>query len=60
MEGFLANMEYLPEAGLGYIALINPGSSAALNEIGKLVRAQLTKDLPKPVFPAPPDSPRSA
>jgi CubicO group peptidase (beta-lactamase class C family) len=51
VEGGLTEMAYLPEQGLGYVYFINAGSGDAFEKIGKLVRAYLTRDLPKPTLP---------
>jgi hypothetical protein len=53
MEGFLAEMAYLPDHGLGYAFMINAANGQAMVEISKLVRQFLTHDLePDPKTPA--------
>jgi CubicO group peptidase (beta-lactamase class C family) len=51
--GYLASYAYLPEEGVGYVYMINAGNGRAFDRIGKLVRAYLTRDLPRPAPPAP-------
>lgn len=53
VEGGLTELAYLPEQGLGYVFFINSGNGDAFDRIGKLVRAYVTRDLPKPALPAP-------
>ncbi len=52
VNGGLAEMAYLPEAGLGYAFAINSGNGEAFGDIGTLVRNYLTRDLAKPPVPA--------
>jgi CubicO group peptidase (beta-lactamase class C family) len=52
VEGGLAKLEYLPEAGLGFVLMINGGSGKALGDAAALVRNYLTRDLVKPAVPA--------
>jgi CubicO group peptidase (beta-lactamase class C family) len=49
--GGLTEMAYLPDYGRGYAVMINSGSGKALNEIGKLVRQYVIRDLTPPVLP---------
>jgi CubicO group peptidase (beta-lactamase class C family) len=49
--GGLTEMAYLPDYGRGYAFMINSGSGQALNEIGKLVRRYLIRDLTPPPLP---------
>ena len=51
VTGGLTDMGYLPDAGRGYVVMINSGSGKALYEIGKLVRRYVTRDLPAPPLP---------
>jgi CubicO group peptidase (beta-lactamase class C family) len=48
MEGFVASMGYLPDAGLGFVAMINTESDACLREIRRLIQGYLVKDLSRP------------
>lgn len=52
VEGGLAKLEYVPEAGLGFVLLINAGSGKALGDAAALVRNHLTRDVTKPPAPA--------
>ena len=52
VEGGLAHLAYIPEAGVGFVAMINSGSGDALEDIGHLLRNFVTRDLIKPVAPA--------
>ena len=54
VEGGLSDMSYMPDAGVGYAMQINIGNGAVLQEAGRLVRAFLTRSLPRP--PEPPVS----
>lgn len=51
MQGGLSDMSYLPEAGVGYAAQINAANGEVLGEIGRQVRAFLTRPLPRPAEP---------
>lgn len=53
VEGGLTELAYLPDQGLGYVFFINSGNGDAFERIGKLVRAYVTRDLPKPSLPSP-------
>lgn len=53
VEGGLTELAYLPDQGLGYVFFINSGNGDAFERIGKLVRAYVTRDLPKPPLPSP-------
>ena len=53
VEGGLTELAYLPDQGLGYVFFINSGNGEAFDQIGKLVRAYVTRDLPKPALPLP-------
>jgi CubicO group peptidase (beta-lactamase class C family) len=48
MDGYLADMSYLPEAGLGYVFMINRANGEAFSAITKLIRGYVTRDLAKP------------
>ncbi len=53
MEGYLAEMAYLPIHGLGYAFMINASNGEALPEISNLIQQYLTADLePDPKTPA--------
>lgn len=54
LEGGLSRLYYLPEAGVGYFFSMNSDRTEAYRAIQKLLRAYLTKDLPRPPFPAVP------
>lgn len=51
VEGGLAHLAYIPEAGTGFVAMINSGSGEALRDIGHLIRNFVTRETPKPVPP---------
>ena len=51
VEGGLAHLAYIPEAGVGFVAMINSGSGDALENIGHLIRNFVTRDLQKPAPP---------
>jgi hypothetical protein len=53
VEGGLTGLGYLPEHGIGYAFMINRGSREAFDDIERLVRGFITKDLPRPVPPPP-------
>ena len=44
-------MEYMPNEGIGYFYSINSGKRAAFEKIGMLIRAYITRQLPKPSIP---------
>jgi hypothetical protein len=52
MDGYLADMSYLPEAGLGYVCMVNKASGEAASAISKWIRGYLTRNLARPA-PAP-------
>ena len=52
MDGYLADMSYLPDHGLGYVCMVNKASGEAASSISKLIRSYLTRNLTKPA-PAP-------
>ncbi len=58
--GGLTNMEYLPDAGIGYFFSINTASGEAAYKIGKAVRAYLTLDVPPRRMPKPAALPGNA
>ena len=49
--GGLTEMAYLPDAGRGYVVMINSGNGHALYKIVKLVRHYITRDLAPPTLP---------
>ena len=51
VDGGLTELAYLPDAGVGYAFMINSGNGGAFSEIGKLVRAYVTRGLTKPALP---------
>ena len=51
IDGFLASFGYLPEHGVGYMYVINAGNGGVFEEIGRLIRTYLVRDL------VPPDTP---
>jgi CubicO group peptidase (beta-lactamase class C family) len=60
MEGGLTNVAYLPDAGVGYFFSINSGSAEAYHKFDQLLRAYITRSLPKPAVPAPAPVPAAA
>ena len=46
MQGGLAELSYLPEAGLGHVIMINSDNGRALRQISGLIRGFATRDLP--------------
>jgi CubicO group peptidase (beta-lactamase class C family) len=53
LDGFLSDYEYLPEQGVGYFFSINSSAeSPALNEIGDLLFAYITRGMTPPAKPA--------
>ena len=51
VEGGLTDMSYMPDYGVGYFYGINSESGTADEEIGKTIRAYITKGLEKPALP---------
>ena len=51
VEGGLAHLAYIPEAGAGFVAMINSGSGEALRDIDHLIRNFVTRETSKPVRP---------
>jgi CubicO group peptidase (beta-lactamase class C family) len=51
IEGGLTEMSYMPDYGVGYFYSINSESGTADEEIGKMLRAYITKGLEKPALP---------
>jgi len=49
--GGLTDMAYLPEYGRGYAVMINSGKGKAMNQIAKLVRQYVIRDLTPPAMP---------
>ncbi len=58
--GGLTNMEYLPQAGVGYFYSINSGNGGGFYQIGKAVRDYLTLDIPPQRTPKPAALPKDA
>lgn len=60
LPGTRADLEYMPDAGVGYFFAINGDDDGAFKAIGKLIRAYITKDLTPPALPpAAPMSPEA-
>src|SRR5262249_25816363 len=55
LDGARSELNYLPEAGVGYFLAIN-GEDDAFRELGKVIRGYLVKDLPKPELLPPADA----
>lgn len=57
--GGLTELAYLPDAGVGYVVMINSSRGGALSEIATLLRRHILKGLPPPAPPplatVPPD-----
>jgi len=51
VAGGLTELDYLPEAGVGFVVMINSGNGSALNQIADALRHHLTSGLPKPALP---------
>lgn len=51
VKGGLTEFAYLPEAGVGYVVMLNSMSGRALGEIGQAIRWHLTRSLPAPAPP---------
>jgi len=51
VNGGAANVAYLPEHGVGYVFMINSGSSEAFRKIRSLVTGYLTRELQPPQAP---------
>jgi hypothetical protein len=51
MPGCLTELAYLPDAGVGYVFMINARNSKALAQISHLIRAYITRTLAKPALP---------
>jgi hypothetical protein len=52
VQGGLTDMAYMPDYGVGYFYSTNTGNGDAFDQIGKAIRAYLTRDLARPVLPA--------
>jgi hypothetical protein len=51
VEGGLTQLAYLPDAGAGYVVMINSANPGALSQIADLIRGYVTRTLPKPALP---------
>jgi CubicO group peptidase (beta-lactamase class C family) len=51
VDGGLTDMSYMPDYGVGYFFSINSESEDAFEQVGKAVRAYITRSLQKPVVP---------
>jgi hypothetical protein len=58
LNGSVSWMEYIPDIGVGYFHSINSQNMEASTQIGKIIRAYITRDLQKP--PLPPVTPLPA
>lgn len=56
-DGFLTNVGYLPEHGVGFVLMINTDSQAAMSKCRLLLASHLTEGLPQPDRPAVIDEP---
>jgi CubicO group peptidase (beta-lactamase class C family) len=52
IPGALTEMSYMPEYGVGYFYSLNSDNNAAFGQIGDVIRAYLTRRLPRPLMPA--------
>ncbi len=53
VPGGLTKLLYMPDAGVGYVFMINSSNETAVAEVDKLVRAYITRGLTKPALPKP-------
>ncbi|MGA3007636.1 MAG: serine hydrolase domain-containing protein, partial [Opitutaceae bacterium] len=61
VPGCLTDLAYLPEAGVGYVFMINSENSRAQSRISRLIQAYLTRNLTQPKLPSgPPVSSKQA
>jgi len=60
ITGGLTEMAYMPEAGVGYVYMINATNGAAFERLHKLMTAYLTRGMPDPARPAPASVPSFA
>jgi len=51
VEGGLTELSYLPDAGVGYVFMINAANGRAFVQIGRLIRGYITRNLTKPALP---------
>ncbi len=51
IDGFGAEMFYLPEVGFGYVFMINTSSGASFHQIGQSLRDFVIRDFPIPSLP---------
>lgn len=54
VEGGLTELAYLPDAGVGYVFMINSGNVGAFAQISDLLKGYVTRTLPMP--PVPPEA----
>lgn len=50
-DGFLTNVGYLPEHGIGFVLMINTDSPAAMRECRSIIATHLTEGQPEPERP---------
>lgn len=50
--GYLTELKYLPDAGVGYVFSINSRNARAAAEIGRLLRQEVEKSVARPACPA--------
>jgi CubicO group peptidase (beta-lactamase class C family) len=51
LDGARADLAYLPDAGVGFFFAMNGDDHAAFKETSQLLRAYVSRDLPKPALP---------
>ncbi len=51
LNGSFSSMEYMPDIGVGYFYSINSQNQEASNQIGRVIRAYITRALQKPFLP---------
>ena len=52
MPGCLTELAYLPDAGVGYVFMINARNNQAFFQISNLIQAYITRTLTRPALPA--------
>ncbi|HEV8073637.1 MAG TPA: serine hydrolase, partial [Opitutaceae bacterium] len=51
VRGGLTELAYLPDAGIGYVFMINSSNGKAFGQISNLIQAYITQHLAKPALP---------
>ena len=51
VEGGVTDMGYMPDYGVGYFYSLNTGNGDAVEQVGKAIRAYITRNLQKPALP---------